>query len=97
MPAPSDFTLGVKVLRKKCFGSYGCNVTYQVQPKYAGTWSSSVGRSVTVVYEVTGDEDGVQINNFTVSPDGTATVPQSEFATTSSPTATLTAKATSVS
>jgi hypothetical protein len=33
----SDFEIGIKILEKKCFGSAGCSVTYQVKPKYVGT------------------------------------------------------------
>lgn len=36
LPKPADFTIAVKVLEKKCFGSAGCNVTYQIDPKYTG-------------------------------------------------------------
>jgi hypothetical protein len=29
--SPSDFTIGIKVLEKKCFGSAGCNIIYQIE------------------------------------------------------------------
>jgi hypothetical protein len=83
-------------LKKQCFGTAGCNITYHINPEYVGSTPIS-GRSLTVIYEVTGDESAPQINNFTVSGDGTATFPKNEFASTSSSGVTLTAKATSVS
>jgi hypothetical protein len=36
-PRKSDFEIGIKILEKKCFGSAGCSVTYQIKPKYVGT------------------------------------------------------------
>src|SRR5262245_38709860 len=35
-PTEIDFKLTVKITRKKCFGSAGCNVTYHVNLAYAG-------------------------------------------------------------
>jgi hypothetical protein len=96
VPAPSDFTIGVKVLREACFGSAGCNVTYQIEPKYTGAKSLD-GKTFTVIYEVTGGEDSPQINNFEIRGDGMASFPKEEFISTSSSGSTLKAKATSVS
>jgi hypothetical protein len=96
VPSPSDFAIGINVLRKKCFGSAGCNITFRINPKYIGTTSFS-GGTLTVVYEVTGGDSGVQINNFTVGSDGTASFPQEETTSTASSGTTLSAKATSVS
>lgn len=95
-PRPSEFVIGVQVLQKQCFGTAGCNITYHINPEYVGSTPIS-GRSLTVIYEVTGGKDGPQINNFTLSGDGTATYPKHEFTSTSSSGVTLTAKATSVS
>ena len=96
LPSPSDFTIDVKVLRKACFGSYGCNVTYEIDPTYTGA-TPLTGRTFTVIYEVTGSEYGPLINNFDVNSDGTASLKGQELTRTSSSAATLKAKATSVS
>jgi hypothetical protein len=55
------------------------------------------GNAFTVIYEVTGGEDGPQINNFEISGDGTASFRKEESISTSSSGPTLKAKATSVS
>jgi hypothetical protein len=96
LPSPSDFTIGVKVLEKKCFGSAGCNVSYRIEPQYTGVRSLD-GNTFIVIYEVTGGEDGPQINNFEVGGDGTVSYQKEESLSTSSSGATLTAKATSIS
>ncbi len=70
LPSPSDFTIGVKVLEKKCIGSAGCNVSYRIEPQYTGLRSLD-GNTFIVIYEVTGGEDGPQINNFEVRSSGT--------------------------
>lgn len=95
LPATSDFAIDVKVMKKSCFGSAGCNVTYQIDPRYTGT-ASLDGHTYTVVYEITGGEDGPQINNFTIR-NGAASYPTTERIGTSSSKAALTAKVTSVS
>jgi hypothetical protein len=96
LPEPSDFTIEIKVLRKACFGSVGCNVTYQIDPTYTGT-TPLTGRTFTVIYEVTGSEYGPLISNFEVNSDGTASLGGQELTHTSSSAATLKAKVTSVS
>jgi hypothetical protein len=94
LPKPSDFTVDVKILEKKCFGSAGCNITYQIDPKYIGTTPLSSSKEITVVYEVAGGEDP-QINRFTINGD-TASYPKEELIQTKSSKAQLTAKVTQV-
>jgi hypothetical protein len=77
LPTPEDFTIDVKILEKQCFGSAGCNVVYQIDPTYTGA-TPLTGRTLTVVYEVTGSEYGPQINNFQVNADGSASVDSTE-------------------
>lgn len=96
LPEPSQFDIKVKILRKQCFGSAGCNVTYQVDPAYTGT-APLPQRTMTVVYEVSGGESGPATNNFTIDGDGKASYPTQEFASTGSSKAALAAKAVSVS
>src|SRR6185436_12085262 len=67
LPTPDMFTITVKVIEKKCFGSAGCNVTYQIEPTYTGTRPLPTS-PVTVVYEVLGGDDP-QTNRFTVTGD----------------------------
>ncbi len=96
LPSPADFVISIKILRKQCFGSAGCNVTYQIDPQYTGA-TPLKGRTLMVVYEVAGGEDSPQINNFTVRGDGSASFPKEERTGTSSSGATLKAKVTSIS
>jgi hypothetical protein len=95
LPTPTDFAIQVKTLSKSCFGSAGCNVTYQIDPQYVGSADLS-GRSFTVVYEVIGGDSGPQIDNFRVSGDGTAHYSREELVSTSSSGTVLTAKATGI-
>lgn len=95
LPQVSDFTIGVKILEKQCFGSAGCNIIYRIEPAYLGD-PTQLSREYTVVYEVTGGEDGPQVNNFVVDSEGFR-FQKEERTGTSSSGATLKAKATSVS
>lgn len=63
---PRDFDLEVTILEKKCFGSAGCNVQYDIQPVYTGNSVSDLtGQSLKVIFEVSGG-DSDQVGNFTV-------------------------------
>ena len=95
VPAVTDFRIDVRTLRKQCFGSAGCNVTYQIDPTYTGP-ALPGWKTYRVVYEVTGGEDGPATNNFTVTG-GQARFPQQELVSTSSSNTQLTAHAVSVS
>jgi hypothetical protein len=59
-----DFTLTLNVLSKKCFGSAGCLLTYAIDPAYTGS-APLTSQEYTVTYQVTGGEDGPQLNSFT--------------------------------
>jgi hypothetical protein len=95
VPPPSDFRIAVKILAKQCFGSAGCVLTYRIDPTYVGSPLSS-DQALTVVYEVTGGQDGPVINNFTVSGNS-ARFPQQEVVQTVSSGTVLKATPTSVS
>lgn len=58
LPAPSDFTIDVQIIEKSCYGSYGCNVRYKIEPHYIGTQPIPIPSSTvfTVVYAVDGCE-----------------------------------------
>ncbi|MFI6816618.1 hypothetical protein ACIBG7_29745 [Nonomuraea sp. NPDC050328] len=88
-PEPTQFELRVKTLKKQCFGSAGCNVTYSIKVGYDGPeLDPDVAYQVT--YKVTGADDPI-INTFTVQ--GTdVTRQEEEFASTPSSGSTLKAK-----
>lgn len=94
-PKPADFKLVVKTLKKECFGSAGCLVTYRVDPTYVGDSELDPDKTYRVTYEVRGVEDGPAVNNFELTGD-TASMEAEELAQTPSTKAKLTAKATEV-
>ncbi|MET7709888.1 hypothetical protein [Micromonospora sp. NPDC005413] len=93
-PAKGDFKLKVKTLRKQCFGSAGCNITYRIDVTYTGD-GLDPSRTYEVTYEVKGAEDPV-INTFEVTGDS-ASVQQEETASTKRSGDKLTAVVTDVS
>lgn len=93
-PTKSDFKLNVKVLRKQCFGSAGCNITYRIDVTYTGAELDPF-KTYEVTYEVKGGEDPI-VNTFEVTDDS-ASVEQEEFASTRRSADKLTAVVTSVS
>jgi hypothetical protein len=82
-PSAGDFAISVKVLSKHCFGSAGCNITYRIDPSYSGHLLDS-GDTYTITYEVTGVEDGPQINSFTLTGDQVQYESEESAQTTSS-------------
>jgi hypothetical protein len=57
VPKPEDFELEVQVLEQQCFGSAGCNVTFQIGVAYNGSTIYDGEGPYTVVYGVTGTDD----------------------------------------
>jgi hypothetical protein len=55
-PVASDFALAIKVTRKECFGSAGCNVDFTVDFAKIGPRVPEDG-SFTVTFDVRGGED----------------------------------------
>lgn len=55
-PTVAEFTVNLKTVTKKCFGSAGCNVVVEPQLIYTGLASSVDGCDVT--YTVSGDDSG---------------------------------------
>ncbi|MFI7605873.1 hypothetical protein ACIBTV_12190 [Micromonospora sp. NPDC049366] len=94
-PTKRDFTLAVKILRKQCFGSAGCNVTYRIDVTYTGDGDLDPAKTYEVTYQVKGAEDPI-INTFEVSGDS-ASVQQEESASTRRSGDKLTAVVTDVS
>jgi hypothetical protein len=95
-PSKSHFTLSVKTLKKECFGSAGCLVTYRILVDYSGGPTLDPSKTYEVIYEVRGGEDGPVTNTLTVT--GTeSSVDKEESLSTSSSKAKLTAVVTDVS
>ncbi|GAA1987098.1 hypothetical protein GCM10009817_30760 [Terrabacter lapilli] len=92
----ADFQIGIKILRKKCFGSAGCNVTYRIDPKYVGLADIPDTGTIEVTYAVKGFEDGEAVNTFTIE-DGQASFDSEERGTVPSSGTKLSARATDVS
>lgn len=94
-PDPEDFSLKVKVLKKQCFGSAGCNVTYRVEVGYDGP---ELDPDVTyeLTYEVRGVEDGPAVNTLELTGDAYET-DKEEHASTSSTSTKLKAVVTDIS
>lgn len=95
VPTKNDFKLTVKILKKECFGSAGCNITYRVQVSYEGQ-PLNPSETWEVTYEVRGGEDGPVINTFTVNGDQ-ASVDERENLSTSSASSRLSVVVTDVS
>ena len=94
-PTKSDFNLKVKVLRKQCFGSAGCNISYRIDVTYTGIGDLDPSNTYEVTYQVNGAEDPI-INTFEVTGDS-ASVPEEEMASTKRSGDKLTAVVTDVS
>jgi hypothetical protein len=93
-PSKSHFKLSVKTLKKECFGSAGCNVTYRILVDYSGP-ALDPSKTYEVTYDVRGGEDGPVTNTLTVTGDQSS-VDSQESLSTSSSKAKLTAVVTDV-
>lgn len=93
-PDASSITLAVVVLSKQCFGSAGCDVAYRIQPTCTACDAADPS-TYTVVYQLTGGSDGVQIGNLTITG-SEAHEDAQDMAQTASSKATLTATVTEV-
>jgi hypothetical protein len=92
-PKLTDFKLAVKTLKKSCFGSAGCNITYRVVVTYKGP-ALDPATDYTVTYAVKGGDDP-QTNTFTVT--GTDyTYDEQEFISTPRSSSKLTAVVTDI-
>ncbi|MER7165289.1 hypothetical protein ABT336_04310 [Micromonospora sp. NPDC000207] len=93
-PTKDDFRLKVKVLRKQCFGSAGCNVNFRVDVTYTGA-ELDPSTTYEVTYQVKGAEDPI-VNTFEVTG-SSASVESEESTSTARSGDRLTAVVTSVS
>lgn len=94
-PTPADFALTVVTIEKECFGSAGCNVTFDIDLSYIGPRSLDEDDSWVLIYDVAGGEDP-QTGSLELDGDGTYRVDQSQFISTASSGAVLTATVTAV-
>lgn len=95
-PHRADWKIAIKIKKKQCFGSAGCNVTFRINPNYVGDQQLPDSGTIEVTYVVKGDESGPITNSFTVE-DGSASYDGEEFASTPRAATKLTAKVTEVS
>lgn len=65
-PKPEDFTLTVKILEKKCFGSAGCSVVFRIELGYTGPPLDSA-RTYELTYEVAGTDEASYVNTLLVT------------------------------
>lgn len=67
-PKVSDFSIELVVIEKQCFGSAGCSVT--VEPSLScqnvNDCQLDPTKEYLLVYELTGDEDGIMTSNITL-------------------------------
>lgn len=93
-PKPEEFTIGVVVTEKECFGSAGCIVTYDIDLNYLGPGLDPDGQW-TLIYEVVGGEQQ-RIGSLTLRGDGQITYDGQESIDTVSEGDVLTARVTTV-
>jgi hypothetical protein len=78
----------LRITSKQCFGSAGCNLEYDVIPKWAGDQPAAdtqLDGKYDLTYAVTGSEDGPIVETMTVYPTLKYEVPLfGGFASTSS-------------
>lgn len=56
VPVVTDFELTLKITKKECFGSAGCNVGFETLLNYLGT-GAEPNSSWDITYDITGAED----------------------------------------
>lgn len=75
-PTADDFKLKMKITKKQCFGSAGCNVSIKVDVAYTGSGSvDDLPSNVDITFEVRGGEDPytstIELEDGQYSPDTT--------------------------
>lgn len=68
VPAPADFELTVVTTEQSCYGSAGCNVSYEIDLAYIGPRPLDPDDEWTLIYEVRGGEE-TNIGNISVQGD----------------------------
>jgi hypothetical protein len=93
--AKSDLALTMKVTRKACFGSAGCNISYKVKVAWHNPEHELDG-DYDVTYQVVGGEDGPKLDTLTVYADGQYDQPWQDSVSTRSSSSKLSIKVVSV-
>lgn len=65
-----DIKLDVKITKRECFGSAGCLVQFKIKASVDLDVLAASDRDWTVTYEVKGVEDGPQVAELVLHPDG---------------------------
>jgi hypothetical protein len=79
-PQAKDFRIKINQTKKQCFGTAGCNISFQIAPTYSGPLPDPT-RIFTVSYKVTGSASGAYVNSFTFQ-DGQAKYLHEEYIST---------------
>lgn len=93
MPTVTDYAIELIVVESQCFGSAGCNVSVVPELSIVGLAADTWDESVSITYQIDGDESGPIIETIEVDPEGMYRQEQSNLSTTSAevvPTATIT-------
>jgi hypothetical protein len=65
-----DVKLSVKITKRECFGSAGCLVQFKIKASVDLDVLAATDRDWTVTYEVKGVDDGPQVAELVLHPDG---------------------------
>lgn len=93
-PTRRDLSISIKELKRSCFGSAGCNVTFRIKPKVLTEDPFKAGTTYEVTYKMIGGTEP-KTGTFTLT-DGVATVDESDLLTVRSSTTKLRASVTSI-
>ncbi|MFE2224849.1 hypothetical protein [Streptomyces kronopolitis] len=66
-PTSTDFALSMKTTKKQCFGSAGCNITVDPHLSYISATSLDPEKTISITYEIHGDESGPVIQTLELS------------------------------
>jgi hypothetical protein len=66
-PRPSDFTMKLRIKRKHCFGSAGCNVDVDPDLSYEGILPIDPDKTYEITYQINGDESGPVIETISLT------------------------------
>ncbi|MEV6564599.1 hypothetical protein [Streptomyces kronopolitis] len=66
-PTSTDFALSMKTTKKQCFGSAGCNITVEPNVSYVSATSLDPEKTLSITYEIHGDESGPVIQTMELS------------------------------
>lgn len=86
-PVAADFKISLKILRKKCFGSAGCNVNYRVELKQVSAKVIDPSKTYEISYLIKGG-DSPESGTLTIT-DGSYSVIEESTSTPGSKTPTI--------